>query len=67
MRLVLDGEVLALRADGRPEAFQVSASRTATSGHGEPADPAALSVFFFDLLHVDDRDLLDEPLRSGWR
>ncbi|MDX6320365.1 MAG: ligase 1, partial [Propionibacteriaceae bacterium] len=27
-RLVLDGEVLALRPDGRPEAFQVTASRT---------------------------------------
>ena len=28
--LVLDGEVLALRADGRPESFQLVASRTAT-------------------------------------
>ena len=30
-RLVLDGEVLSLRADGRPEAFQVVASRTMSS------------------------------------
>ena len=29
-RLVLDGEVLALRADGRPETFQVIASRSAS-------------------------------------
>ena len=63
--LVLDGEVLALRADGRPEAFQVIASRTASS-----TDVAAVSTrtpiraFFFDLLHVDGRDLLDAPLTA---
>ena len=62
-RLVLDGEVLALRADGTPEAFQVVASRTMSA-----SDPAGgsgpLRVFFFDLLHVDGRDLLDEPLQE---
>ena len=36
--LVLDGEVLALRSDGRPEAFQLVASRTAT--HTTDADRA---------------------------
>jgi len=62
-QLVLDGEVLSLRTDGRPEAFQVVASRTMSS-----VDVAGLSqtgplqVFFFDLLHVDGRDLLDAPL-----
>jgi DNA ligase 1 len=63
-QLVLDGEVLSLRSDGRPEAFQVVASRTMSS-----VDAAALArqtgplqVFFFDLLHVDGRDLLDAPL-----
>ena len=62
---MLDGEVLALRADGRPEAFQVIASRTASS-----TDVAAVSTrtpiraFFFDLLHVDGRDLLDAPLTA---
>ncbi len=61
--LVLDGEVLSLRSDGTPEAFQVVASRTMSS-----VDVAALvqasplKVFFFDLLHVDGRDLLDTPL-----
>ena len=59
--LVLDGEVLALRPDGRPEAFQLVASRTAT--RSTDADQGlALRVFFFDVLHVDGRTLLDARL-----
>jgi DNA ligase-1 len=62
-QLVLDGEVLALAPDGSPEAFQVVASRTMSAA--EPGGAAApLQVFFFDLLHVDGRDLLDEPLHE---
>jgi DNA ligase-1 len=61
--LVLDGEVLALRDDGRPEAFQLVASRTATRSADIGGD-LALRVFFFDLLHVDGRTLLDEPLTA---
>ena len=49
-RLVLDGEALALHPDGRPMLFQ----DTASAGSG-------LTPFFFDLLHVDDLDLVDEP------
>ncbi len=52
-RLVLDGEALALRPDGRPMLFQ----DTASAG-------AALRPFFFDLLHLDDLDLVDEPFSS---
>jgi DNA ligase-1 len=59
--LVLDGEVLALRADGWPESFQLVASRTATrSAYLEQG--LALRVFFFDLLHADGRTLLDAAL-----
>ncbi len=61
--IVLDGEALSLGPDGRPVAFQLIASRTAS--HLDPAAGAAgiaLSLFCFDLLHVDGRDLLDEPL-----
>ena len=58
--LVLDGEVLALRSDGRPEAFQLVASRTAT--HTNDAQGLGLRVFFFDVLHVDGRTLLDVGL-----
>jgi DNA ligase-1 len=57
---VLDGETLALDDDGRPRAFQDTMSR-----FGSDASDAGvlLSPFFFDLLHLDGRDLLDEPLR----
>jgi DNA ligase-1 len=56
--VVLDGEVLALREDGRPQAFQET-----MSGFGRQVTPseAVLAPFFFDLLHLDGRDLLDEP------
>jgi DNA ligase-1 len=60
---VLDGEVLSLRTDGRPEAFQVVASRTMSSVDIAAVEQAGpLQVFFFDLLHVDGQDLLDAPL-----
>lgn len=56
---VLDGETLALDDDGRPRAFQDTMSRFGS----EAADEGVLlSPFFFDLLHLDGRDLLDEPL-----
>ncbi|HYP45910.1 MAG TPA: ATP-dependent DNA ligase [Propionibacteriaceae bacterium] len=64
-RLVLDGEALAVRGDGRPETFQVSAARTASSTDvATMAEHTPLRVFFFDLLHVDGRDLLDADLTS---
>jgi DNA ligase 1 len=56
-RLVLDGEVIALRPDGRPEPFQVTASRVgALAGRDIP-----LTAFFFDVLHRDGVDLIDAP------
>lgn len=62
-RLVLDGEVLALRPDGVPEPFQVVASRTMSAGVADAAGGTGpLQVYFFDLLHVDGRDLLDLSL-----
>ncbi|TFV88188.1 ATP-dependent DNA ligase [Blastococcus sp. CT_GayMR20] len=56
---VLDGETLALDDDGRPRAFQDTMSRF---GSDTAEEGVLLSPFFFDLLHVDGRDLLDEPL-----
>jgi DNA ligase 1 len=56
--LIADAEAIALRPDGRPHPFQVTAARF---GRKTPRDLEALSVFFFDLLHVDGQDLLDLP------
>lgn len=61
-RLILDGEALALDEEGRPRPFQETAARTATTG----ADLAAVTPYFFDVLHVDGRDLLDDPARDRW-
>ncbi|MFC4126099.1 ATP-dependent DNA ligase [Nocardia rhizosphaerae] len=57
--VVLDGETLALTDAGRPRPFQETMSRFATA-----ADTADLLLhpYFFDCLHLDGTDLLDEPL-----
>ncbi len=60
--LIADGEVIALRPDGRPHRFQVTASRFGRSVDVTAAVGAQqLSLFFFDLLHRDGEDLLDLP------
>jgi len=59
---VFDGEAVALAPDGRPRPFQVTASRTGS--HMDVARQQAdtpLTPFFFDLLHLDGADLIDEP------
>ncbi len=63
--LVLDGEAIALRPDGRPEPFQVTGARTASSR--DPAqlrEQTPLTTYVFDVLHVDGRSLLDAPLTA---
>ena len=62
---VLDGEVIALREDGRPQPFQVTGSRFGARRDLERLRrEIPLSVFFFDLLHLDGEDLLDAPLSA---
>ncbi|MGV9800757.1 ATP-dependent DNA ligase [Mycobacterium sp. NPDC003449] len=60
-QLIADAEAIALRPDGRPHRFQVTAARF---GSRKPGDLQPLSVFFFDLLHLDGRDLLDLPAQQ---
>ncbi|MFL6195524.1 MAG: ATP-dependent DNA ligase [Thermoanaerobaculia bacterium] len=61
-QLLLDGEVIALRADGLPHPFQVTMRR-----FGRKLDVARLrgelplTPFFFDVLHLDGDDLIDRP------
>jgi len=70
---VVDGEAVALRPDGRPYPFQVISARVASqpgmtqNGPNLSAPttrsraPVPLTAFLFDLLHLDGRDLIDEP------
>ena len=60
--VILDGEAIALRPDGRPRPFQETASRAASRGDVAALREAVpLTPFFFDALHLDGRDLLDLP------
>ncbi|WP_423462029.1 ATP-dependent DNA ligase [Promicromonospora sp. MS192] len=65
-RLVLDGEALAVGADGVPRPFQETAARSATheTAEAELASRLELTPFFFDVLHSGGRDLVDAPLRE---
>jgi DNA ligase-1 len=59
--IVLDGEVIALRDDGRPHPFQVTASRVGSKLDVERLrGTLPLTTFFFDVLHVDGDDVLDQ-------
>ena len=66
--VVLDGETLALRDDGRPRPFQETMSRFGAAAGpdeslaGSSIGAAILQPFFFDCLHLDGEDLLDAPL-----
>ncbi|MFI5954723.1 ATP-dependent DNA ligase [Cryptosporangium sp. NPDC051539] len=59
---VLDGEAIALRPDGRPQPFQVTASRIGSRADVQKArGELPLSAVLFDALHLDGADLLDRP------
>lgn len=61
MTAIFDGELIALRGDGRPKPFQETASRTASR-----ADPTGartrtpLTLFLFDVLQLNGLDLINE-------
>jgi DNA ligase 1 len=60
--LVLDGEAIALRPDGRPAPFQVTMSRFGSRVDIERLrDAVPLSEFFFDCLFIDGASLLGAP------
>lgn len=66
--LVLDGEVIALRGDGRPQPFQVTMQRV-----GRKLDIATaradlpLRAFFFDCLYADGQVLVEQPNSTRWQ
>jgi DNA ligase 1 len=58
-RLILDGELIGLSEDDAPRLFQDTAGSFAT----EQAATYSLRPFFFDCMHADGVDLIDEPLQ----
>jgi DNA ligase-1 len=61
-RFILDGEVIAFDADGRPRSFQETAGRVGSRVDVRTAAEAVpVSPVFFDALLADERDLLDLP------
>lgn len=57
-RVILDGETLSLDEDGAPRPFQDTMARFGA----DAVSAVALRPWFFDVLHLDGRDLIDEPL-----
>jgi bifunctional non-homologous end joining protein LigD len=61
---IVDGEVIALDDSGEPD-FALLQARI--KGRGVPAEPTPFVYEVFDLLHLDGRSLLDEPLEERRR
>jgi DNA ligase-1 len=58
--VVLDGELIGLRPDGRPRRFQETMGRFGSRVDVlEAREAVPLSPFFFDCLHLDGEDLID--------
>src|SRR5712692_3968050 len=66
--LIVDGEAIALRADGRPHPFQVTMRRFGRKlDDGALREQLPLSVFFFDCLYSGGVPLVDQPLAERRR
>ena len=65
--IVLDGEALALKEDGRPRPFQVSASRLGSHIDVQRLQASLpLSPFVFDILHLNGEDLVDRTVAERY-
>jgi len=66
--LVLDGEVIALRPDGRPQPFQVTMQRVGRKLGVEAARAdSQISAFFFDCLYLNGEVLVERPNSERWQ
>jgi ATP-dependent DNA ligase I len=65
--IVLDGEALALKEDGRPHPFQVSASRFGSRIDVDRLRAnLPLTPFVFDILHLNGEDLVDRTVAERY-
>ena len=66
--VVLDGEAIALRADGRPQPFQITMRRLGrVKDVAEAQASIPLSTFMFDALYVDGESLLTRSYEERTR
>jgi DNA ligase-1 len=60
--MILDGEVISLQPDGRPQPFQITMRRFGRKLEVEKTRTTLpLRGFWFDLLYLDGSSMLDEP------
>ncbi|MBV8450861.1 MAG: ATP-dependent DNA ligase, partial [Deltaproteobacteria bacterium] len=60
--LILDGEVLSLTPEGRPQPFQVSMRRFGRKLDVDPLlDELPMTPFWFDVLYLNGGSMIDEP------
>ena len=66
--MILDGEVVAVGADGRPLPFQELMRRwRRVHGIEATAREIPLALYLFDCLMLDGRSLIDEAYEARWR
>jgi len=64
-RAILDGEAVAMGKDGRPVAFQQILKRFRRKYDVERlASQIPLRLFLFDLIYLEERSLVDQPLKE---
>lgn len=64
-QLILDGEIIALQDDGRPYPFQITMRRVGRKLDVEQMrNTLPLTAFYFDCLHFEGEDLIDQPARE---
>ncbi len=65
--LILDGEAIALKADGKPHPFQITMQRFGRKLNvAEMRTSLPVSVSFFDILYHDGAALIGEPARDRY-
>ena len=64
--LILDGEAVALKPDGRPYPFQTTMSRFGRREAASDGGTLPLTPLFFDCLHRDGEDLIARPGEARW-
>jgi DNA ligase-1 len=65
--VVLDGEAIAFTASGRPQPFQITMRRFGRKLNVEKLRAELpIHAYFFDCLHLEDRSLVDRPLRERY-